>query len=830
MHKNKSPNGKLIVFACLMIAFFFSYSFAVHFLNWYTESVLIKAILLIGMTGVVGKFLLMVRDKLFFKNYEVPHKFFQHIFIFSFVSLVLLSVYFISYYEPVPFLTTHQLKVVNIDEDTGGERWNPVEITDITFLDGTPIALSDLEFTGDHWISEGKILLKPASAIQFNRMFIGAVKISFRSDPDQGMVSVMWDGQERFIDLAAGDESHVTVSLLSTSWGSPKLAWCGMAVLSIISDFFTIFLVILIMAAFFLMNYLSVKENGAKSDSALKFTWIDFSIIVFLLGISLILSKNLFGGHFMEYAQLSGDAGNYASFAAAKTYPELFQNDPLLNDVNNFDVYSTYHVYLTKVLAPIFGNFGTAFMVLQLPLTFMQLCGFYLLGRELYKSRLFGSFLSAFAFIFVRMNLSEFWGYETSPIPRFSFQACLPFVLLMVLKQGDQRKRWPLILAITAALTYVHAVSAPAWSIAIALSLWFMTPHSIPAKEKSKYMLYAILIFIIILLPFSVQYFKTTLSGEQDISVINEVRDIIDFRLPEGQIDFQTAIRDFVNNVLFTDILHTSLFLVSMISFLGMNYISRDSTEGQRVIAVSMWVVGIVIGSILFPMIDFTIANTLGKNPLQIQFLRSLRNFFPLLYIYFLWPFAHIYRNTQGKNSFFKVNKFAPTIFCICFIALWSKFNGFTKTPVISNTIACWKEGKVICSENKELGIRAEFFTSVREETPINARILSDDLAVRYYSLRPLAFSKKDGGTFSFANQAALIEWYEYAQVYDDLWVLRDDPEAYINAYTNFAQLVRADYLVLEEPYSNQDSYPTELELVFSNEGYSLFKVQDIAN
>lgn len=814
----KPAKRKSIEFACLIIAFFFSYSLAVHLLDWYTRPLLTKTILLIGLTGCIGIVLFFIQRKILNRDHGIYPSLFHHLLLFSFIPLVFLGIYFIFYYEPIPFLTTHQLNIANRSEDSEDENWKPVEITNITFLDGTPVPLSELAFVGEHWIAEDSILLKTSSSIHFEKAFIGAVEISFRSDADQGMVSVIWDGKEQLIDLAIGDEPQVTVSLSASSWGSPNLAWRGMAALSIISDFLTILIVILIMAAFFLMNYLSEKESSEKSHPVLKFAWIDIFILILLLGIACLLSKNLFGDHFMEYSNLSGDAGNYASFAAAKTYPELFQNDPLLSDVNNFDLFSTYHIYLTKALAPVMGNFGTAFMVLQLPLTFMQLCGFYFLGRELYRSRLFGFLLAALAFIFVQMNLSEFWGYVTSPIPRFSFQAILPFVLLLVLKNGSNMKRWPFLLAIAAATIYVHSVSAPVWSIAIILSIWFMAPRSTPFSQKLKYMTVALLVFVVVLSPFIVKYFQKTSFGDQDTNSIDEIYAIIDYRLAQGMVDFRTAIKDFSNNVVTSDWLHLTLVGVSLFSLAAMNYLSRDSIEKKKVIAVTMWVVGIIGMSIVFPMVDFTIADILKRNPIEIQFLRAMRNFFPLFYILFLWLFAILYQNSSKL-----VGKIIPVFLCVGFTILWSNNNHFLETPLISRTMDCWREGNIICPENNELAVRDEFFKAVNEKTPEGALILSDDLAIRYYSLRPLAFSKKDGATFSFSNHQALLDWYQQSILYDELWQLRDDPEVYTDAYTDFARWVGADYLVLQQAYTQQNYFPENSELVFSNKSYSLF-------
>jgi hypothetical protein len=159
-----------------------------------------------------------------------------------------------------------------------------------------------------------------------------------------------------------------------------------MAVLSMVSDFDLHFFKYLIRCSAFLDNYDSEIGRSARSQQALKFNKTDLLIILFLVGISLILSKNLFGGHFMDYTALSGDAGNYASFAAAKAYPELFVNDPLLSDAGNFNVYSTYHAYLTQVLLPSSEILALLLWFYSFPLRSCSCAGFYLMGREMYGS------------------------------------------------------------------------------------------------------------------------------------------------------------------------------------------------------------------------------------------------------------------------------------------------------------------------------------------------------------------------------------------------------------------------------------------------------------
>jgi len=94
---------------------------------------------------------------------------------------------------------------------------------------------------------------------------------------------------------------------------------------------------------------------------------------------------------------LSSDAANLAGFAAAHQYPQLFPGDLVLSNPANFRLYSTIHIPLLRFLVSILGNFGLAFSVLIGPHVFLQLFGFYWLGRILFRSRFWALILSLMA-------------------------------------------------------------------------------------------------------------------------------------------------------------------------------------------------------------------------------------------------------------------------------------------------------------------------------------------------------------------------------------------------------------------------------------------------
>lgn len=819
--KRKST-GAFIGLASL-VAFFVSYTISVRAFDWFGRSTSQKALILFGVFMLGEIFVLLAACFLKRRQPIVVQKVNWVMGLSILLLLLLISVYFVFYYEPVPFFTKHVLEIENVSDGDDDRESAPIEIVSISDLLGNQISPEEITLTEGSWIEEDHILVMPGATISISRSFIGAFRIELRAGPEQGISQITWDKDARIIDLAAQNYSPYTETLSASSWGDPNSLWSFLAILLVISDFVCVSLCLGVPLLAFLLNvFTDDKESASTHKERMVFTKIDIIILVSLCLLALILSLNLFGGHFADYTLLSGDAGNYASFAAAKTYPEFFKNDPLLSDVHNFDVYSTYHVSLTQLLAPLLGNFGSAFMAPQLVLTIMQLVGFYLLGRRLYRDRAFGILLTMFAFIFTQMNLSEFWGYVSSPIPRFSFQAILPFLLLFILNNAVNHRRWIYILGAMGLSVYFHLVSAPAWSVAAVISMWVVGSRNVPLSKRIRTFLITVIVFLIVIAPLVMQYFSKTDFGEVGELPVEEVYAIIDYRLSSGMVDFQKAIRDFIHTVLFRDSISGMLTLTAVGSFVFLNLVSKAGRERADILMVSGGFVGVCFVCIALPLIDFTVAEVLGRNPLQIQFLRAMRNIFPLLFIFFLYIFSFIYQKLKKHGSHYGV---LFLFFTLCFVVAWDCRNDFHHHPIIARTVSCWEQGNVICSENDDLAQRADFFTQVRERTPIGARILSDDLAVRYYSLRPLAFSKKDGATFAFSNHAALLDWYPYARAYDELWHLRGDWDLFLKAYAEFGYLVDADYLVVERSYSLDENYPQDLQLVYSNQSYTLFKL-----
>ena len=177
--------------------------------------------------------------------------------------------------------------------------------------------------------------------------------------------------------------------------------------------------------------------------------------------IALVFTVGNLGNHFSTYFIMPSDAANISSFAAALDHPDYFVNDAVLNNSANFAHYDSIQVPLTRFLGQVFGSYGSAFGFLIFPVTFLHLIGYYILGIALLKKRTWALLLTLCLMVPVAMNLGENWGLVSDVIPRFLFQALLPFLLTAVIHWGHNPKSWLWLMIATGLLVYVHPVSLP---------------------------------------------------------------------------------------------------------------------------------------------------------------------------------------------------------------------------------------------------------------------------------------------------------------------------------------------------------------------------------
>jgi hypothetical protein len=557
--------------------------------------------------------------------------------------------------------------------------------------------------------------------------------------------------------------------------------------------------------------------------------WEAVCLLIFIV-IALAYACGRIGLHFNDFLLSTSDAANISSFSAALDHPELYAGDALLNNPANFAFYSTIHLPLIRMMAKWFGNYSTPFAFLIFPLTFLHLLGYNWLGREVTRDRSWSLIFSLMVLIPVQLNLSEIWGLWRDMIPRFLFQSLLPFVLAAVIRWGKNPRSWPWLMAAVGLLVYAHPVSLPAWGLAVLLSLWLLSPV-IPLKQKLMRIFLAALVFVLVIAPFTVNYLSTTTFGTRGILAYSEIMTIMRKRFITGFLDLNIAFKDFIKIVVVSDWLMIFLWGFMVIGGLVLFILKRGKTDPILFVLAAWWF-GIFIVSVVIPIIDHSLANKLQRMPLEVDLVRNLRFSIPLLLLtvfYLLSQFRLLIVKTTFIKSV-KVMFFISILLSGLLLTGWILRNDFIHDSAFFQTARCWSTGRLVCPflEEEKIQQQLGLLDAVKALTPPGSRIMAatdtSELMVRYYALRPLVYSYKDGAAFIYTNHKDLLTWWHQFQEISRIQAL-NTRNSFLDVLVAFASEYNADYLILNEEYDSQKYYPQGINNVYSNSGFSLSKL-----
>jgi hypothetical protein len=513
---------------------------------------------------------------------------------------------------------------------------------------------------------------------------------------------------------------------------------------------------------------------------------------------------------------LSGDGGNVASYAAALDHPDWFKADPALGASNNIGVYATIHIPLIRALNHLTGDYGLAYAWLVLPQTFLQLFGFYILGRVLFKNR-FWAFLLAFltAMTVINIGLGEIWGVWQDALPRVTFQSLLPFLLALALVWKDRPGRWPWLMVFAGLLVYVHPISAPAWGLGIWLGLWLLLPKSWSWKRRILIMLGLGALFLAVLMPFIVNYLSYR--GRDQGADYNTVMAILQSFLPANLLNVPAALGSFLWNMTLS-----LLVPVALAGAMATWLLKRGGRTEVKI--VFLWMAGIFIASVIIPYAEQLVEQHFHILPLETELIRCIRYFVPLLLLFWIWPLAE----WRPRLSNLTARRGAMAL-GIVLVGFW----GATNRPAIRDmyqTLVCFTKARLVCSTPNPLN---ELILTLRTETQPGEGILffnqdpaytSQTLSVRYEALRPLVYTSRDGGLFSYANRSALPAWMDLTRQWE---ALRANPNSQerLSGLISMARTLKADYLIIDFKIAPTFLAGLPLNVLLQNAGYTLIKL-----
>jgi hypothetical protein len=223
----------------------------------------------------------------------------------------------------------------------------------------------------------------------------------------------------------------------------------------------------------------------------------------------------------------------------------------------------------------------------------------------------------------------------------------------------------------------------------------------------------------------------------------------------------------------------------------------------------------------------------LKRIPPEFEIFKTLRYLVPLVLL------AAVYALWLGKEYFEEKSVLSPTVSqyffagtSILLLFAWGissqvRYPDFRQA--VSQNVSCWLQGRLVCPLPPLSMDFIDALDVVREKTPVGARIFSEgqEVAVRYYALRPLVFTYKDGAPLAYTDQNQLLIWTKESETMQELTRLRKFPfrrRAFIKGIAELAQDTQSEYLLLQEPYRADQYYPEQLRLVYTNAHYSLYQ------
>jgi hypothetical protein len=550
----------------------------------------------------------------------------------------------------------------------------------------------------------------------------------------------------------------------------------------------------------------------------------DWLSVVMFLAFAVIYFLGRLQGNY-PVVILTGDGGNIASYAAALDHPGWFQADPALGASNNIGIYATIHIPLIRALNHLTNDYGLAYAWLVLPQTFLQLLGFYILGRVLFTSTCgpgagknrFWAFVLAFlsAMTVINIGLGEIWGVWQDALPRVTFQSLLPFLLALTLAWKNRPGRWPWLMLFAGGLVYVHPISAPAWGLAVWLSLWLLGPGVWSWKRRILVMLGLGALFLAVLTPFAINYLSYR--GRDQAADYNTVMAILQTYSPANLLNVPAALWAFLRNGT------RSLLLPVALAGLVITWLLKKN-DRTLVKIVILWMAGIFITSVLIPFAEQMIEQRFHILPLETELVRCIRYFVPLLLLFWIWPLAEWTArliHPQARRAAFALG--------VLLLGFW----GATNRPAVRDiyqTFVCFTKARLVCPAPGPLN---ELVLTLRTRTQPGEGVLvfnqdtayvSQSLSVRYAALRPLVYTLRDSGILGYSNRSALAGWLATTRQMESVRAMTNPGER-LAGLVPLADSLGAAYLVVDFTVPQEVLGSLPASVVMKNDGFILLKL-----
>jgi hypothetical protein len=449
------------------------------------------------------------------------------------------------------------------------------------------------------------------------------------------------------------------------------------------------------------------------------------------------------------------------------------------------------------------------------PHVFLQLFGFYWLGRILFRSRFWALIFSLMAAAPVPLPLGEVWGIVVDALPRFTFQVILVFLLGLGILWRSTPRRWYWLMVCAGLMAFVHPVSTPVWGATLLVGFWPMLPAEWPFKKRLWQIIKLGLAFSAALVPYLIIYLSYH-QGGSSAGDYNLLYTIITEYFPDNLYDMPAALSAFFAMISSHGLVWFALAgLVLSFTLLP--------TERKNLSQITFWMLGLLLVAILLPWLEQIIEKQFRIIPLQTELVRGIRYFVPLMLILWIFPLAGL--AGRLKNRWLVRGLMAVGVISAVF---WMAVNPLQPVGELQKAAACLASGKIICPVKQEF---AQTLAAIKTITPEKSTFAvmrqdwNNGTELRYLSLRPLVYAFKDKGFLTYSNHAVLQRWYELFQLEREIYRKSTKADDQRRMAVEFAREAGADYLLTDFPFTGDELSVFHLDVTYQNGSFMVLKL-----
>ena len=545
-----------------------------------------------------------------------------------------------------------------------------------------------------------------------------------------------------------------------------------------------------------------------------KYSHYTFSVDVIAIIIFFVVALSVFyarGGFRPKVVDLTSDAANIATMAAASDIPERFQADSVFRSAEASKFYVAFHVPLTSLLNRFVHDYGRAFTLILLPTVFLYLLAFYFLGVQWFGNRVAAIGLAFVNLVLVKGPRDTAWGPFKDAIPRFDHAVLFALLIGLLWRWRYRPALWPLVFACAGLGVYVHPVSTPALGAMLLGASLAITL----ANGRNKYNLFMIfvggIVYLMMILPFAIPFVSEAAFGRTPTPMLRveekcELVQIIEERFAGYYLSPSKTILEYFSRP------HMAFGIIpGLIGGVTLMSLSQERDARGKLLFLLGGLCGLLTAAALLPTVvecatqPWELAVFKGELP------RPMRYLVPLSYLSLLTGLTSLW-NQANRKWRYRVTGVAAVIVFVCLVETLPRAVRAVKaslgvsdrtTPILEIVSAVEKH----CHTKHSI-----------------AAAMTDPLVIRYSALRPLAFARKD--VPSLQSLAKTQQWQKNAERLKDILGTTDAAARVAKACT-WAEELNAGYTVIELPDHSpvtRIEIPSGWSCIFQNHRFLLLK------